>query len=359
MCTCRPCYLLFTDQTAHLNYRAVPDRYLAFGEFVACDARMGRAADPGRARVPVPQLGAGTHDRLLSGPGRRHGVGTAARRVGDDRRRPSRTRCVRPDVEALLVRRIDGAAQPCYLVPIDACYELVGTAAHAVARVRRRAGGARGDRGVLRRGPTARSRPAPAAAVMSDYCVLRARRLRRAVRGRAATDRPAADRGGDRADRCMPSPALPGPHRAAAPAVRRGRAARHCAGCSATAAVGRHAQAVPVDAVQHHRPGLHRRDRSRPVAALHLRLRRRRIALPARPGRRHGADHLPVLRHRLHEGRERVRRAAGALGLRGALRPAGGGVAADDRRPTSRTPAGSGSTRRCSRGSPTTAPSTG
>ena len=33
MCTCRPCYLLFTDQHADLRYRAVPDRYLSFPGF--------------------------------------------------------------------------------------------------------------------------------------------------------------------------------------------------------------------------------------------------------------------------------------------------------------------------------------
>ena len=30
MCTCRACYLLFTDDDAALRYRAVPDRYLSF-----------------------------------------------------------------------------------------------------------------------------------------------------------------------------------------------------------------------------------------------------------------------------------------------------------------------------------------
>src|ERR1700744_2119294 len=30
MCTCRPCYLLFTHDDAQLAYRAVPDRYLSF-----------------------------------------------------------------------------------------------------------------------------------------------------------------------------------------------------------------------------------------------------------------------------------------------------------------------------------------
>jgi hypothetical protein len=31
-----------------------------------------------------------------------------------------------PDVEALLINRRRGAAAECYLVPIDACYELTG-----------------------------------------------------------------------------------------------------------------------------------------------------------------------------------------------------------------------------------------
>ena len=33
MCTCRGCMLLFTAETAHLRYRAVPDRYLSFPDF--------------------------------------------------------------------------------------------------------------------------------------------------------------------------------------------------------------------------------------------------------------------------------------------------------------------------------------
>ena len=34
MCTCRACYLLFADEDAELRYRAVPDRYLSFPDFV-------------------------------------------------------------------------------------------------------------------------------------------------------------------------------------------------------------------------------------------------------------------------------------------------------------------------------------
>ena len=33
MCTCRGCYLLFSDPHAKLRYRAVPDRYLTFPDF--------------------------------------------------------------------------------------------------------------------------------------------------------------------------------------------------------------------------------------------------------------------------------------------------------------------------------------
>ena len=33
MCTCRPCYLLFTAEGAELRYRAVPDRYLSLTDF--------------------------------------------------------------------------------------------------------------------------------------------------------------------------------------------------------------------------------------------------------------------------------------------------------------------------------------
>jgi hypothetical protein len=33
---------------------------------------------------------------------------------------------IEPDVEALLARRLANATIECYVVPIDACYELVG-----------------------------------------------------------------------------------------------------------------------------------------------------------------------------------------------------------------------------------------
>ena len=121
MCACRPCYLLFTDQAADLNYRAVPERYLSFDD-VALDGRpwdelqipVGLAFlfhnslqartiafYPGPAGATESELPLDAWDRIVE-----HSPELAA---------------VRPDVEALLVR-----PGSCYLVPIDACYELVG-----------------------------------------------------------------------------------------------------------------------------------------------------------------------------------------------------------------------------------------
>lgn len=121
-CACRPCHLLFTDDRAHLRYRAVPDRYLSAAD-PAIDERAwdelsipvglaflfhhsGRdrivACYPGPAGATESQLDLPAWERIVAG----HPV----------------LATLRPDVEALLVRR----GGPGYLVPIDACYELVG-----------------------------------------------------------------------------------------------------------------------------------------------------------------------------------------------------------------------------------------
>lgn len=140
LCACRPCYLLFTDDAAHLRYRAVPDRYAAFSSpLVSWDA----------LEIPVG-LAFLFHNSALSrmvalypGPAGATESELDMPLIGE----------LRPDVEALLLRR-DGDG---YLVPIDVCYELVGRLrtlwrgfdggqeAHAAIdevfdRVRRRAG---------------------------------------------------------------------------------------------------------------------------------------------------------------------------------------------------------------------------
>ena len=125
MCTCRGCYLLFTDHQAQLRYRAVPDRYLSFPGFTI-DARqwdelqipvglafLFRNSMQGRVIAFYPSPAGATESELSLDAWDRI---VAANPDLD---------MLLPDVEALLVRQVDGRAQ-CNLVPIDACYELVG-----------------------------------------------------------------------------------------------------------------------------------------------------------------------------------------------------------------------------------------
>jgi Family of unknown function (DUF5947) len=128
MCTCRPCYLLFTADGAELRYRAVPDRYLSFpgvpfspGQwdeleipvglaFFFVNSVLGRtvAFYPGPAGATESELPLPVWDAIVTA---NPVLGTVA-----------------PDVEAWIVRMPDrsGAQAACHLVPIDRCYELVG-----------------------------------------------------------------------------------------------------------------------------------------------------------------------------------------------------------------------------------------
>jgi hypothetical protein len=128
LCTCRPCYLLFTAEGAELRYRAVPDRYLSFpgmpfspGQwdeleipvglaFFFVNSALGRtvAFYPGPAGATESELPLGVWDAIVAA---HPALGTLA-----------------PDVEAWIVRMPDRPGMPaaCHLVPIDRCYELVG-----------------------------------------------------------------------------------------------------------------------------------------------------------------------------------------------------------------------------------------
>jgi len=120
MCTCHPCHLLFPDSDAARHYRAVPHRYRTFdGVPVSLDdlqipvglAFLFRnsvqqrvvACYPGPAGATESELPLDAWERIVA--------------------RDPRLATVRPDVEALLLRRAEAAG---HLVPIDACYELAG-----------------------------------------------------------------------------------------------------------------------------------------------------------------------------------------------------------------------------------------
>jgi hypothetical protein len=129
MCACRACYLLFTDQHAGLRYRAVPDRYLSFPDFCF------DTVDWDALQIPVGLVFVfrnSVQDRLVAfypGP-----AGATESELPLDSwswivAANPLVNTVLPDVEALLLRRDDrsDAEFSCHLVPIDACYELVGT----------------------------------------------------------------------------------------------------------------------------------------------------------------------------------------------------------------------------------------
>jgi len=151
MCACRGCYLLFTAENAALAYRAVPERYLSFPSLEIGPAQWDELQIPvgvafffynsqlGRTTAFYPSPAGATESELPLGAWEELVAGNAELAT------------LLPDVEALLVRRHDPSVPglrsspapddgadssslaasvddtvECYLVPIDACYQLVG-----------------------------------------------------------------------------------------------------------------------------------------------------------------------------------------------------------------------------------------
>jgi hypothetical protein len=126
MCVCRPCYLLFTqDGAAGGRFRAVPDRYVHDPSFTLTDAQWDQLQIPvgmafffrnsalDRFAAFYPSPGGATESLL---PADIWDEILAANPAIPE---------IAPDVEALLLRRREHRVE-CYLVPIDACYDLVG-----------------------------------------------------------------------------------------------------------------------------------------------------------------------------------------------------------------------------------------
>lgn len=127
LCTCRGCYLLFTNHAANGGkYRSVPDRYLHDPNFMLSEdlweslqipVRMAflfrnSALDHPAAFYPSP---AGTTESTLP-------LDAWDRLV----EACPMVAMLEPDVEALLIYGGRSAHLECHLVPIDACYELSG-----------------------------------------------------------------------------------------------------------------------------------------------------------------------------------------------------------------------------------------
>jgi uncharacterized protein DUF5947 len=127
MCTCRGCWFLFAPEgAAGGKYRAVPEDTIFDPDFQLTDSQwdalqipVGMAfffhqSDLGRAVAFYPSP-AGATESLLP-------LETWDEIVAAN----PPLRSMLPDVQALLVFRPRNEAQRCYIVPIDACYQLVG-----------------------------------------------------------------------------------------------------------------------------------------------------------------------------------------------------------------------------------------
>jgi Family of unknown function (DUF5947) len=127
LCACGPCGFLFSNPGAGGGgYRRVPDRYLSDPGFRLTDAQWDALQIPVGmafflhnseqqkviACYPSP---AGATESELTLDSWEAGIG-ASRLAAE----------LEPDVEALLVRCERGQTGECLLVPIDACYRLVG-----------------------------------------------------------------------------------------------------------------------------------------------------------------------------------------------------------------------------------------
>ena len=197
-----------------------------------------------------------------------------------------------------------GEGFECFLVPIDACYELVG-----LVRLHWKGfdGGEeawRGDRRLLRRRSAPRaapadreatpwptssstaSAPAPSATRPSRRWCFRLRIAETAGARRCTPSRCAARSGSSRSGAATTAPRRPRllrPVRRAAP-------------------LGRHAKPLQFATRLADGARLHRQHRGRPAGALHLRLRGRRGQVLARARRRRDPAAAAVQRHRVHQG---------------------------------------------------------
>jgi hypothetical protein len=126
LCVCRACYLLFTHPgAARGKYRAVPDRYMRLPDTPLTEAQWDRL------QIPVGMAFLFHNSALKRTLAFYPSPAGAAEsslplEVWDEIVRANAPlRSLAPDVEAVLLRR--AAVRPeYYIVPIDACYELVG-----------------------------------------------------------------------------------------------------------------------------------------------------------------------------------------------------------------------------------------
>ncbi|HWE61800.1 MAG TPA: DUF5947 family protein [Chloroflexota bacterium] len=126
LCACRACTILFDRGAAGAgNRRLVPTRYLYLAGFEMTDAQWESLRVPVDMAFFISNTIAGRVMAFYPGPaGPTESLLTLETWQDLERRNPI-VRAMEPDVEALLANRVRGATDY-FLVPIDACYQLVG-----------------------------------------------------------------------------------------------------------------------------------------------------------------------------------------------------------------------------------------
>ena len=128
MCACRGCYLLFSSEGAGgAHYRAVPDRCLVFPDFELSPAQWESLQIPVSVAFFFINSSLGRVAAFYPGPaGATESLLPLEAWAGLVVANPALD-TMQADVEAFLVRaEPNRSPTECFLVPIDACYELVG-----------------------------------------------------------------------------------------------------------------------------------------------------------------------------------------------------------------------------------------
>lgn len=130
VCACRACYLLFTLPGAGGGrYRVVPDRYRVVPDFELSSAQWERLQIPVAVAFFFRNSATGAVSAFFPGPAGATECLLPLDTWSEVEAANPVIAAVEPDVEAVLVRTHPGGSgerAECYLVPIDACYQLVG-----------------------------------------------------------------------------------------------------------------------------------------------------------------------------------------------------------------------------------------
>ncbi len=130
LCACRGCFLLFEATGAGgERFRSVPERYAACADFAVSPAQWDSLQIPVSVAFFFHNSALGRIAAFYPGPAGATESELPLEAWNDVVRANPRLETMQPDVEAFLVRVRAGPDRDraeCSIVPIDACYELVG-----------------------------------------------------------------------------------------------------------------------------------------------------------------------------------------------------------------------------------------